>query len=448
MDWKILLGEQRLCRPDAESQSGRSPFQQDLDRVVFSSAFRRLAHKTQVHPLSANDHVHTRLTHSIEVASVGRSLGTVVGMEIADKLDDPKITRDTFGYIVQAACLAHDIGNPPFGHSGEDTIGSWFNSAGRSSEIFGSDMKDVEKNDLKYFEGNAQGFRILTQLENCRWSGGLQLTFAVLGTFAKYPRSSLFHPTPNDSHIGGKKFGFFETERSYFEQVASGLGLMERGSQPRYWCRHPLAFLLEAADDICYALIDIEDGFALGYLTFEEAEDLLSPIATDANLTSDIVKSDIVKPEIIGKLRAIAIGELINSVTEVFLENEKALLEGTYTKELIADTPYTKNIDAAKSIARQKIYWSERKTIIEIAGSEIVSGLLELFLPVVDEIEHAGWDVNKLSGRSKMLARLIPDQFLGVTSRYGTWLRVTDFISGMTDRFALSLYRKLKGIAI
>ena len=277
MDWKVLLREHRLCRPGAESQPGRSPFQQDLDRVVFSAAFRRLAHKTQVHPLSANDHVHTRLTHSIEVASVGRSLGTIVGMPIADKLGDPQITSATFGYIVQAACLAHDIGNPPFGHSGEDTIGSWFNSEGQSSKIFGSDMKDVEKNDLKYFEGNAQGFRILTQLENYRWSGGLQLTFAVLGTFAKYPRSSLIHPIPNDSYIGGRKIGFFESERIYFEQIASELGLMERSSQLRYWCRHPLAFLVEAADDICYALIDIEDGFTLGYLTFTEAKELLEP---------------------------------------------------------------------------------------------------------------------------------------------------------------------------
>ena len=443
MDWKILLGEQRLCRPDAGSQPGRSPFQQDLDRVVFSAAFRRLAHKTQVHPLSDNDHVHTRLTHSIEVASVGRSLGTAVGTRIAGKLDSPEITPDTFGYIVQAACLAHDIGNPPFGHSGEDTIGSWFNSPERSPEIFGSDMKDVEKNDLKYFEGNAQGFRILTQLENYRWSGGLQLTFAVLGTFAKYPRSSLIHPIPNDSYIGGEKIGFFESERNYFEQVASGLGLIEYSSQLRYWCRHPLAFLLEAADDICYALIDVEDGFALGYLTFEEAKELLSPIAKDPRLTSDMAK-----PEIIGRLRAVAIGELVKSVADVFLKNEKALLGGTHTKELIADTPYKKNIDAAKSIAREKIYWSERKTIIEIAGSEIISGLLELFLPVVNEIEHAGWDVKKLSGRPQMLARLIPDQFSGVTSRYASWLRVTDFISGMTDRFALDLYRKLKGIAI
>lgn len=443
MDWINLLGKQRLNRPSSKPQSGRSPFQQDIDRIVFSAAFRRLAHKTQVHPLSNNDHVHTRLTHSIEVASVGRSLGTIVGTRIAENVNDPQITADTFGYIVQAACLAHDIGNPPFGHSGEDTIGSWFDRPEKSSEIFGYGMVGAQKNDLRYFEGNAQGFRILTQLENYRWHGGLQLTFAVLGTFAKYPRSSLIHPIPNDSYIGGKKIGFFESEKCYFEQIARELGLIELSNQLRYWCRHPLAFLLEAADDICYALIDIEDGFALGYLTFEEAKDLLGPIAKNVRLNCDMEK-----PEIIGKLRAVAIGELVESVSEAFLNNEEDLLRGQYAKELIEDTPYSENVRNAKLLAKQKIYWSDRKTVIEIAGSEIISGLLEFFIPVVDEIERVEWNISQLSGRTQMLARVIPDQFLGVTSRYDAWLRVTDFISGMTDRFALDLYRKLKGITI
>ena len=251
------------------------------------------------------------------------------------------------------------------------------------------------------------------------------------------------HPISNDSYIGGKKFGFFESERSYFEQIASGVGLIERSMQLHYWCRHPLAFLVEAADDICYAIVDIEDGFALGYLTFDEARDLLSPIAKVASFSSDMANS-----EIIGKLRAVAIGELVNSASVAFLENEEALLRGQYTKELIADTPYKENIDEAKSIARKQIYWSERNATIEIAGSKIICGLLDLFLPVVVEIEHVGWNLSKLSDRHQMLARLIPNQFLGVTSRYESWLRVTDFISGMTDRFALDLYRKLKGIAI
>ena len=443
MNWEVLLSEQPLCRSGVRSQQGRSPFQQDLDRIVFSAAFRRLAHKTQVHPLSNNDHVRTRLTHSIEVASVGRSLGTIVGSHIASKLGKDSISPDTFGHVVQAACLAHDIGNPPFGHSGEDTIGRWFNDSEKSATIFGLDMEEVEKNDLRYFEGNAQGFRILTQLEDHRWDGGLRLTCAVLSAFVKYPRSSVIHRIPDDSYVGGKKVSFFESERHYFEAVASAVGVMQRNPQLHYWCRHPLAFLVEAADDICYAIVDIEDGFSLDYLSFEEARDLLGPIAEGAKLSKCMTK-----PEIIGKLRAVAIGELVGAASEVFLENEPQLLNGTYGKELLCDTPYTESVKNLKSAARERIFWSDRKTMIEIAGFEIISGLLELFLPVVVGLEHVSWDIRRLSGNSEKLARLIPCKFQGVTRRYECWLRVTDFISGMTDRYALELYRKLKGIAI
>ncbi len=443
MDWQTLLCEKRLCCSKAERQTGRSPFQQDLDRVVFSMAFRRLAHKTQVHPLSSNDHVHTRLTHSIEVASVGRSLGTLVGSKISSQLKPEGISSDTFGHIVQAACLAHDIGNPPFGHSGEHAIGTWFKSPEKSEAIFGHNMKDVERNDLKNFEGNAQGFRILTQLENNHWNGGLQLTHATLATFSKYPRSSKTEAVAADQYVGEKKIGFFESERSYFEKIASQVGLVHRDPQNFRWCRHPLAFLVEAADDICYAIVDIEDGYSLGYLTFDEAKDLLSPIANE----DDIPESK-AEAEVIGKLRAKAIGRLINSASDVFLENETSLLAGKYTTELLADTPHGADVRKLKRVAKEKIFWSERKTIIEIAGSEIISGLLELFLPVVNDLEDAEWNPEKLSGKSQMLSRLVTCEFIGVTSRYDCWLRVTDFISGMTDRFALDLYRKLKGIAI
>jgi dGTPase len=443
MDWVTLLGEKRLKRADAVPEAGRSPFQQDQDRVVFSAAFRRLAHKTQVHPLSDNDHVHTRLTHSVEVASVGRSLGTMVGSHIAPKLSENKITPDTFGYVVQAACLAHDIGNPPFGHSGEDAIGSWFRRDGVSEKVFGQDMEEVQKNDLKHFEGNAQGFRILTQLENNLWNGGLQLTYAVLGTFSKYPRSSVIHPIPNDTYVGGRKIGFFAAERDYFTEVAQALGLKERNPQLHYWCRHPLAFLVEAADDICYSIVDIEDGFSLGYLGFEEAREVLCPIAKDVWLSHNMAQQ-----EIIGKLRAVAIGELIKEVSQAFVRNERSLLEGTFEEEFLDKTPYKENIKRAKAVAREKIYWSERKTRIEIAATEILTGLLELYCQVVWDFEHVKWDATKLTGRSQQLARLVPNFSLGVTKRYDAWLRVTDFISGMTDRYALDLYRKLKGISI
>lgn len=440
MDWERLMSTQRLRRPDAAVGSpGRSMFQQDIDRIVFSSAFRRLANKTQVHPLSPSDHVHTRLTHSVEVASVGRSLGTIVGDEIAKKHSLKSFTGDSFGYVVQAACLAHDIGNPPFGHAGEEAICSWFQNAA-SRKIFGNSVVGAQREDLCNFEGNAQGFRILTQLENYRWAGGLQLTYAVLGTFSKYPRSSILPPT-KDGYPGGKKVGFFDSEREYFSEIAEGLGLVRRIKGANCWCRHPLAFLVEAADDICYAIVDIEDGYGLGELSFAEAKDVLAPMAGD----NPRIASDMDERDQIAKYRAVAIGELVNAVSKAFLENEEALLRGDFAKEIISCTPYEGAIANAKAIAGRKLYRSIRKTKLEIAGTEVIHGLLDIFQDVVGDLENCGWDVKGLRGKSQRLARLLP---LSVaTSRYTFLQRITDFIAGMTDRYAVDLFRNLKGIS-
>lgn len=443
MNWGKLLSISRLGWPGAKKQGGRSQFQQDIDRIVFSAAFRRLAHKTQVHPLSENDHVHTRLTHSIEVSSVGRSLGTIVGNTVRKRQSGQKLSEDTFGYIVQAACLAHDIGNPPFGHSGEDSICQWFGRDFLKNNAFYASLGVAERNDLLFFEGNAQGLRILTQLENYKWAGGLQLTYAVLATFAKYPHSSASHPIPQDKYVGSKKIGFFDAERTYFAQVARGVGLISRPNLSGNWCRHPLAFLVEAADDICYAIIDIEDGYELGYLTFSEAESVLAPIAGRLKNLGSLEQH-----EKIGKLRAVAIGNLVKAVAGAFLDNEKRILKGEFGEELIAETKYKRHIRNAKDIGREKIYLSERKTIIEIAASKIISGLLDLFIPIVAEAENVNWEHDKLPPHSQKLVRLIPNEFLGVGTRYEGLLRITDFISGMTDRYALDLYRKLHGISV
>lgn len=440
MEWIQLMSKVRLERPDAFSSPGRSPFQQDIDRIVFSSAFRRLAHKTQVHPLSSNDHVHTRLTHSIEVASVGRSLGTIVGAEIVSRYNLPPLTADAFGYVVQAACLAHDIGNPPFGHSGEDAICDWFQNQDGNTNVFRNSVEGAQREDLRHFEGNAQGFRILTQLENYKWAGGLQLTYAVLGTFSKYPRSSVA-VRPGDNYPGGKKLGFFDSEREYFSKVAAGLGLVRRQENADYWCRHPLAFLVEAADDICYAVIDIEDGYELGYLSYKEARDILAPIA-GANAK---ISSSMAEPEQIAKYRAVAIGELVNAASSAFLDNEAALLAGTFDREIIDETPYKKHIKDAKELAKVKLYWSDRKTKLEIAGNEIIHGLLDIFKEMVEGLEQANWDVTKLRGKTQKLARLLPLD--NVSSRYAALQRVADFISGMTDRYAVDLFRNLRGIS-
>lgn len=438
MDWTQLMSEARLLRSGAISSPGRSPFQQDIDRIVFSSAFRRLAHKTQVHPLSSNDHVHTRLTHSIEVASVGRSLGTIVGAEIVKRSNLASLTADSFGYVVQAACLAHDIGNPPFGHSGEDSICAWFQNG--NANVFRNSVEGAEREDLRHFEGNAQGFRILTQLENYKWAGGLQLTYAVLGTFSKYPRSSLT-VRGNDSYPGGKKLGFFNSEKEYFSAVAEGLGLIRRQPGADYWCRHPLAFLVEAADDICYAIIDIEDGYELGYLSFNEARSILAPIAgASANVSSEMAER-----EQIAKYRAVAIGELVNAASAAFLDNEEALLSGEFGKEIIDETTHNEHIKAAKELAKVKLYWSDRKTKLEIAGNEVIHGLLDIFREMVDDLERAAWEVKGLGGKTQRLARLLPLD--NVNSRYGALQRVADFISGMTDRYAIDLFRNLRGIS-
>ena len=444
MEWRRLLSSDRLRRPDAVPQKGRSPFQQDTDRITFSAAFRRLAHKTQVHPLSPNDHVHTRLTHSIEVASVGRSLGTAVGTEIAERLNNPKISADIFGYVVQAACLAHDIGNPPFGHSGEYAIRSWFNRAESNRAPFVKETTGARPEDFRKFEGNAQGFRILTQLENNKWAGGLQLTCAVLGTFTKYPIASTVTPAETDNYPGGKKVGFFKPEEAYFKEIADTLGLIRRDEKQPYWCRHPLAFLVEAADDICYAIVDIEDGYELGYLNFREAKDVLAPIAGEhAGLPSSMEER-----EQIAKLRAVAIGRLVDESAAAFLANEGALLNGKFSSEIIYLTRFANELRGAIALATDKLYNSDRKTKLEIAGSEIISGLLDTFAEVVTDLANNDFDRSKLSGRSQRLARLMDGSLGPATNAYQALLYVTDFVSGMTDRFAVETYRTLKGIAI
>jgi dGTPase len=444
MEWHRLLSSDRLRRPNAVAQKGRSPFQQDIDRITFSAAFRRLAHKTQVHPLSPNDHVHTRLTHSIEVASVGRSLGTVVGTEIAERLKDPNISADIFGYVVQAACLAHDIGNPPFGHSGEYAIRSWFNRAEANHSPFTKESSGMRLEDLRKFEGNAQGFRILTQLENYRWDGGLQLTHAVLGAFTKYPTASIVIPPEACDYPGSKKVGFFGSEQSYFTEIADKLDLKRRDQNEPSWSRHPLAFLVEAADDICYAIVDIEDGYELGYLHFREARDVLAAIAGDrAELSSSMVER-----EQIAKLRAVAIGQLVDECSAVFLDNESSVLAGEFSSEILDLTKFATDLGRAKALAADKLYNSERKIKLEIAGAQIIGGLLDIFSEVVTDLTNADFDRSKLSARSQRLARLMDISLGPVEDSYQALLCVTDFVSGMTDRYGVETYRTLKGIAL
>lgn len=448
MNWPTLLSPRRLRESRSPRADGRSPFQQDLDRIVFSFAFRRLQNKTQVHSLPGNDHVRNRLTHSVEVASVGRSLGALVGRRLGAKHPELNLDGEAIGHIVHAAALAHDIGNPPFGHSGEDAIRQWFRE--RLPERLQQALSPAQRADFEAFEGNAQGFRILTQLENHRWEGGLRLTHATLAAFMKYPRASDLEPRAGDP--GGKKVGFYQAERAYMHELAKELGLPPRQvpgeqlaigenlSAPRYWARHPLAYLVEAADDICYTLVDLEDGFELRMLSYEQVREAFAPFL--GNYHPRVYAN---RREEVGHWRASAIGCLIAAAAEAFCEHEAELLEGNFMRELLSATPHWQTICQAQSLAEREIFSSPRKARAELSGHEVIVGLLDDFGHMIHALMLCDWRVEKLRGREAKLSELLGVDLLGVGQAYPALLRITDFIAGMTDRYALELFRALRG---
>lgn len=450
MDWQKLLSDKRLGEPrEAGRTRGRSPFHQDYDRVVFSSAFRRLQDKTQVFPLAKSDYVRTRLTHSLEASCVGRSLGMAVGLRLHERKKLPSyVDPSGLGMIVSTACLAHDIGNPPFGHAGEQAICEWFKGSG---EKFLAPLTNPEKNDFLNFEGNAQGFRILTRLQHPDNEGGLQLTHATLAAFSKYPTSSVeAHDKKLIRGVSGKKHGYFYADKYLFSQVAEGVGLVPK-SQGQSWCRHPLAFLVEAADDICYSIIDLEDGFRRGHVGFREAKSLLESLIDDSNVLARL-KSFLDKQEKMGFLRAKAIGVLVGEVTDCFMRHEARLIKGDFDEELLAVMPTSKRdvVDAIKRIDRKKIYAAREVIEVEVPGFNVLGGLLEAFVAASQDVAQSG---KKALAKSSILMKLIPDQFLGRRrsphgSEYERLLNVTDFICGMTDTYAVALYKQISGMSL
>ena len=447
MNWLQLLSADRLGRSKpGRREAARSDFQRDSDRIIFSSAFRRLQDKTQVFPLAENDFARTRLTHSLEVASVGRSLGTRVGAEVCahHRLGEEGLHASDFGAIVHAAALGHDLGNPPFGHSGEDAIQHWFKSESPHAHEARKGLAAEETADIERYEGNAQGFRILTRLQMPDNNGGLQLTCAMLGAFTKYPHASLSGPV---THEGAslKKFGYFQSEREHFAAVAEHCGLLPRA--PGCWARHPLAFLVEAADDICYRLVDYEDGARLGHLSYETVRDAFLAILPAARHPRDLNGMTSTKAAI-EMLRAMAIGECLTQCTTLFLDHESDLLSGKF------DTPITEAIPAAAALAaiqqhsRETIYSTLRGVQIEIAGYEVLGGLLDVFMSAVNDIAAHGDGASK---RSRKLASQLPAECVRAAreeSPYLRLMRMLDFVSGMTDSYAVALYRWVKGIAL
>lgn len=448
MNWPQLLSSDRLGR-EAKKRAYdplRSEFRRDGDRITFSSAFRRLQDKTQVFPLADNDYVRTRLTHSLEVASVARSLGARVGAEVCQRHGLEENGGD-FGDIASAAALAHDLGNPPFGHSGEDAIRHWFRKSPVAAEAK-RQLNDVQRADIERYEGNAQGFRLITRLQMPDNNGGLQLTCATLGAFTKYPRASVVSGASEYRGASAKKFGFYQSEAEHFSVVASRCGLISRGEGGCWWARHPLAFLVEAADDICYRLVDFEDGFRLDHLTYEETHDLMLATMREAHRPKrlDDIPSRIRRIQL---MRAMAIGSAIEECAELFLDRESEILAGTF------DTPLIDAVESAPAweeiirISRERIYNTTRGVEIEAAGFEVLGGLLDVFVSALNDMGSG----NKPSPRSGKLLQLVPVENIGVLRRpdpdpYVRLMRMLDFVSGMTDRYAVTLYKKVRGISL
>ena len=441
MIWKTLLSTKRKGQKSGlNMESSRSAFEQDYDRIIFSHPFRRLQDKTQVHPLPEHDFVHTRLTHSLEVSSVGRSLGKRVGEVVLQR--HPELATDftlfDFGAIVAAASLAHDLGNPPFGHAGEDAISDFFlhHPAG---QYFEDHVTKEGWNDLIRFEGNAQGFRILDKEQY-----GLRLTHATLGAFTKYPCPAFF-PERDKKRKSQKKFGFFQSEKMAFSEVAREVELLqnENGS----WCRHPLAFLVEAADDICYSIIDLEDGCRLGLVTFQDTVELLSGILRhklDKRKLGGLTDLN----QKLGILRAMAIGELIDATTDVFLGNEEKLLDGSFDQALTDLCAFRESLKQISDVSIERIYHAKHVVEIEASGHQVLPGLLE-------EFSQAGLHLiqGKPSRKYNNLRLLLPVEIAAEIKAaqgesYQMLRSIIDFISGLTDRHALSLYRKIKGISL
>jgi dGTPase len=441
MKWEQLLSLRRQGdvnkRIRLEQDETRLGFDVDYDRVIFSSAFRSLQDKTQVIPLSKTSFVHTRLTHSLEVSVVGRSLGRNVGKAVLEK--HPHLSKvhgyhfNDFGAIVAAASLAHDIGNPPFGHSGEKAIGNYF-SKGKGNR-FKEHLTAKEYQDLIDFEGNANGFKILTETKN-GVTGGLRLSYATLGAFIKYPKESL--PKKPTHQISDKKYGIFQSEAGFFKEVAHELGLIPRENN-RY-CRHPLSFLVEAADDICYTIIDFEDGINLGLIQEEMALEYL------INLVKDTINSEkyarlIRSSDRLAYLRSLAINTLVNEAVSIFVENEEAILQGEFDVPLLEKSRFKAQIDDIIKTSIDKVYRSNEVVDKEIAGHRILTTLMDTFTSSAENFYQG-----RESQYDTLIMKDLSVEFQNDDTIYEHLQRCCHFISRLTDGNALLIFRKITGI--
>ncbi|MBN2436235.1 MAG: dNTP triphosphohydrolase [Spirochaetes bacterium] len=448
--WENCVVTKRLLSTEkAFNSESRSPFDMDHDRIIYSNFFRRMHDKTQVFPyapLSNSGQARSRLSHSLEVSCVARSLGNLLGHYLVK--NGAKIRPYDIGMIVASACLAHDIGNPPFGHSGEYAIQSWI------SDNLEFALKDKwEKNDIMNFEGNAQGFRILSRLESCQRPGGLRPTVSTLAAFMKYPCASI-DTDKNSNNPGLKKFGFFKADRESFDDVFDSFNIPRQKNCVNAYTRHPFAFLTEAADDICYAIVDLEDAYHLSVIGFDSVYDLLMPIVSSDPSFKDNKEFD--KDIRVARMRSAAISVLIDQVIDVFTSNIELFENYSFSTPLINKIDLSSSYSIIKNFSFNRIYNSSRVLEIECAGFKTIGGLFDMFVNAVL--------TDKPVAQEKISRQLIPSQYfkrhensiqsnnhsqlIESLSTYEKILSITDYICGMTDRYAVELYQRISGIRL
>ena len=489
MSWEKLLSTTRVYNskndtsPKSQFEDPRSPFERDFDQIIFSYPFRRLQDKTQVIPFPEFDFVHTRLTHSLEVASVGRSFGKLVADLIEEKEGEDALGENTssdIGALIAAACLAHDIGNPPFGHSGEDSISNYFRE-NRGKEKILQQLSKKQKEDLCNFEGNANGFRIIAN----NYARGINPTYALLGAFTKYPRESYLEKEPSNIEElkSQAKYGFFQAEKEMFKNIAEELGLIrieDVGEEDIAYHRHPLAFLMEASDDIAYGMIDFEDGCRLGLIDFEKTygtiklrnkkneleekvinkspKEILCNIAKkDNSFYEDKLKEFDDYKQQLSYLRSKVINVLIHKCFEVFKNNYEGIMKGDFDKDLISciDQDIIDNLEYIKVLVRKYVYQHPPVLQSEASGFEVIEFLIDSFATISNICFTCG---EEETAKQKKMKSLLPEEFqpeneiqvenLAGGEVYNRVLRILDYISGMTDKYAVHLYKRMRGIEI
>lgn len=460
MKWETLYTDRRTGEVEDKGRKYdpvRNPFQRDYDRIIFSSAFRRLQNKTQVFPLPGAVFVHNRLTHSLEVASVGRSLGKAVGNRIAEKYtgngeEFSEFYRHELASVIASACLCHDIGNPPFGHSGEDAIRTFFEELeGVNKQIIHQSLSENQLRDFEKFEGNSNALRVLTHNYNEPEPGGYRLSLTTLAAIVKYPCVSVEGFNKSTGLIATKKSGFFDSEIPTYRQIAHTLGIPQTDGYELVFARHPYVYLTEAADDICYRVIDLEDAHRLHIISLQQFIDLFLPFFEEQgevfNSQAYILKKiDNIKDanQKVQYIRASWIGLMTQKIADVFMQHEAELLAGTLQHDLLKCLPErdAQLINRINEFSVEHVYNYRSVVEIEIAGFNIIGGLLKEFVHAV---------LHPQLNRSKKIIRLVSPQFpvtLREDKRYEDIQSLVDFISGMTDLYAMDLYRKITGISI